>query len=78
MISPTKAIRKKCLDCCGQQQLEVKACSALDCPIWEFRLGLHPYTKKNRKNPFLHKKNFVGLENKQASEVIKIIQDHNK
>ena len=44
-MSPLQAIRKKCLDCAGDQYLEVKLCEAVACPLWPFRSGQHPYTK---------------------------------
>ena len=72
-ISPLRAIRKKCLDCCGEQFLDVKTCPVLVCSLWKFRLGLHPFTKKNRLNPFLEPNNFKGLENKPSSEVVDIV-----
>jgi len=72
-ISPLRVIRKKCLDCCGEQFLDVKTCPVLVCSLWKFRLGLHPFTKKNRLNPFLEPNNFKGLENKPSSEVVDIV-----
>jgi hypothetical protein len=74
-ITPLKAIRLKCLDCTGHQKNEIKACPSVDCPLWKFRLNIHPFTKKNLSNPFLEPNNFVGLENRTSSEVIKIIGD---
>lgn len=50
-ISPTKAIREKCLDCCGQQPSEVRLCEAVKCALWPFRSGQHPYTSARMKNP---------------------------
>jgi len=45
-ISPLKAIRLKCLDCsCGSSN-EVKLCSVVNCPLYPFREGHNPYTKK--------------------------------
>jgi hypothetical protein len=44
--SPVQAIRRKCLDCCGGQSAEVRLCEATGCPLWPFRAGSHPYTKK--------------------------------
>lgn len=41
--SPVKAIRAKCLDCCGGQRLEVKECPVKDCPLWAFRFGRNPF-----------------------------------
>lgn len=72
-ITPLKAIRQKCLDCCAFQINEVRVCPSVDCPLWKFRLGKHPFTKKNEKNPFLEPLFFAGLENRSSSEVIQII-----
>ena len=44
--NPVKAIRAKCLDCCGQQANEVKMCPAQDCHLYPFRLGKNPYRKR--------------------------------
>jgi hypothetical protein len=45
-MSPVEAIRRKCLDCSGQQPAEVKLCEAVTCPLWPFRASRHPYTRK--------------------------------
>lgn len=45
-ISPMQAIRRKCLDCSGEQLAEVKLCEAVTCPLWPFRAGRHPYTRR--------------------------------
>jgi hypothetical protein len=45
LVSPMQAIRRKCLDCCCGQIVEVKLCEAVACPLWPFRAGRHPYTK---------------------------------
>jgi hypothetical protein len=44
-LSPTEAIRRKCLDCCAGQIAEVRLCEAVSCSLWPFRAGRHPYTK---------------------------------
>lgn len=49
MLSPLKAIRAKCLDCCCQQVNEVKLCECTDCPIHPYRFGKHPKGAINRK-----------------------------
>lgn len=41
-LTPLKAIRKKCLDCCYGQFKEVKLCTAINCPLYEYRLGHRP------------------------------------
>ena len=44
-MSPMGAIRRKCLDCCCGQIIEVKLCEASAFPLWPFRARRHPYTK---------------------------------
>jgi hypothetical protein len=39
------AIRRRCLDCCGNQPAEVRRCEAVSCALWPFRSGMHPYTR---------------------------------
>lgn len=45
-ISPLKAIRLKCLDCCCGSSNEVKLCPIERCPLWPFREGHNPYIAK--------------------------------
>jgi hypothetical protein len=42
----TKAIRAKCLDCCVGNAAEVRRCTAVDCPLWLWRMGKHPWRGK--------------------------------
>ncbi|RLF96486.1 hypothetical protein DRN58_09665 [Thermococci archaeon] len=41
-ITPMKAIRKKCLECSGGQQKEIKFCNIYDCPLYPYRMGSYP------------------------------------
>lgn len=51
-MSPLKAIKAHCLDCCGGSRQEVKACEIADCPLHPFRLGKNPHRKGiGQKNP---------------------------
>jgi hypothetical protein len=42
-MSPTRAIRLHCLDCCAGSADEVHKCMALKCPSWPFRMGRSPW-----------------------------------
>jgi len=42
IVSPMKAIRYKCLDCCQFQFNEVKMCSDERCPLYPYRFGRQP------------------------------------
>lgn len=46
-MTPIKAIKAKCLDCCCGQREEVKLCPVEDCPLWTFRLGKNPNRSRN-------------------------------
>jgi len=44
ILTPIKAIRRKCLEC-SENAKEVKACAINDCPLHKFRLGTNPARK---------------------------------
>lgn len=46
-LTPMKAIRKKCLDCCCGQRLEVKLCTCKNCPLYVYRMGKRPRDDKS-------------------------------
>ena len=41
-MTPMKAIRAKCLDCCVYQPQEVRLCPCTECPLWAYRMGHNP------------------------------------
>lgn len=49
-MTPLKAIRAKCLDCCCGQWYEVKMCTVKGCPLYEYRFGHNPALRGKRKN----------------------------
>ena len=42
-VSPLRALRLKCLDCCNGSAQDVRLCTAIDCPSWPFRMGRNPW-----------------------------------
>lgn len=38
-LTRAKAIRLKCLDCCCNQQAEVRRCNIRECVLWRYRMG---------------------------------------
>lgn len=46
--TPMKAIRAKCLDCSCNQIVEVRECPVKKCPLWPYRMGMHPDTAEKR------------------------------
>ena len=45
-LTPIKAIRAKCLDCCCGQIVEVRLCPSEKCALWPYRMGHRPKTNK--------------------------------
>lgn len=41
-LTPVKAIRKKCLECCCGQMKEVRLCTVKNCPLYGYRDGHRP------------------------------------
>lgn len=46
-LTPIKAIRKKCLDCCCGQAREVRLCDVKTCALHAYRMGHRPKDDKN-------------------------------
>lgn len=45
-VSPLRALRLKCLDCCNESSQEVRLCTAVGCPSWPFRMAKNPWRRK--------------------------------
>ena len=41
-LTPIKAIRAKCLECCGGQTKEVRECVIKRCTLFPYRMGHRP------------------------------------
>lgn len=41
-LTPLRAIRAKCLDCCAGQVAEVRRCELENCPLFPYRFGKRP------------------------------------
>jgi hypothetical protein len=51
-LTPTKAIRAKCLDCMGGSSKEVRLCNIPECSLFPYRLGKNPArARKGRDGP---------------------------
>ena len=50
-MTPMKAIRAKCLDCCGGVCKMVRECTAPNCPLWPYRFGRRLKINFTPENP---------------------------
>lgn len=56
MLTPIKAIRAKCLDCCCGSAREVELCPIPDCSLYPYRFGKNPKLKgRTNKGSFSQK-----------------------
>ena len=42
MLTPIKAIRAKCLNCCCDHPSEVRNCTVKNCALYPYRMGHRP------------------------------------
>ncbi|MBQ3467299.1 MAG: hypothetical protein IJH21_03130 [Oscillospiraceae bacterium] len=45
-MTPLKAIRAHCVDCCGGSWKEARLCPASSCPLYPYRMGHNPNRKR--------------------------------
>lgn len=45
-LTPLKAIRSKCIECCCGQTKEIKLCNLSECPLFPYRMGKRPKVDK--------------------------------
>ena len=57
-LTPVKAMRAKCLNCCCGQPKEVRLCPISECPLYPYRFGKNP----NRKG--------IGFQPKKCQESV--------
>lgn len=71
-VSPLRALRLKCLDCCNGSAKEVRLCTAVDCPSWPFRMGKNPWRKPLSEEEFAERRaRFAGKIPASPSEAQK-------
>lgn len=65
-MSPLKALRLHCIDCCSGSMHEVKICAFKTCPAWPFRLGT---------NPWLERRKLTDEQRAAARERVELLND---
>lgn len=55
-ITPMRAIRAKCLECCAGQTTEVRLCTLKNCPLHPYRMGHRPKGEECTTERFVIKK----------------------
>jgi hypothetical protein len=43
-----QVIRAKCMDCCVEQEVELRKCVAITCANWPYRMGENPFRVKKQ------------------------------
>ena len=60
-MTPLRAIREKCLDCCAGLASEVKLCPCINCTLHPYRLGRNPALAGKGKISNLRPKKPTGV-----------------
>ncbi len=47
MLTPIKAIRAKCIECCCDSKSEVRLCPIKECALYPYRMGRRPKADKD-------------------------------
>lgn len=68
-LTPMRAIRKKCLDCCAYQPREVRLCTAVNCPLYSYRLGHKPSKDNNPINESNTEKDVATAAEKENASI---------
>ena len=66
-MTPLKAIREKCLDCCCYQPKEVKLCPITKCSLWEFRFG-HVKREMSEEAKQKARERMIALKSKEKNQ----------
>lgn len=69
MLTPIKAIRAKCLDCCCGQYKEVELCPCADCPLYPYRFGKNPNIKLTDEQRAARAAHFKKLPIQQVEKI---------
>lgn len=79
-LTPLKAIRRKCLDCCNGSRSEVRKCEDTDCSLFPYRFGHNPRRSGigNKRASFHGKDELSNVSEKENSEDDKLIEKKTK
>ena len=69
MLTPIKAIRVKCLDCCCGSAKEVELCPIPNCSLYPYRFGKNPNIKLSDEQRAKRAAHFKNKASQQAARV---------
>lgn len=73
-ITPLRAIRAKCLDCCCGSPAEVSDCPCVDCSLYQFRFGKNPNVKlsdeERERRSRMARENLAFTNNVRGAKVV--------
>lgn len=77
MLTPIKAIRTKCLDCCCGSAKEVELCPIPDCSLYPYRFGKNPNIKLSDEQKARRAAHFKNKASQQAAQSIDTSREGN-
>ena len=70
-----QVIRAKCLDCCCQQEVEVRKCVVVLCPNWPYRMNANPFRAARELTDEQREKSAAALARARAARTGSASQD---
>lgn len=74
-LTPMKAIRAKCLDCCCGSSKEVELCPALNCSLYPYRFGKNPNIKLSEEQKAKRAAHFKNKPRQQGAQSAEVTND---
>ncbi len=68
-LTPLKAIRAKCVDCCCGSYNEVKQCQSTACSLHPYRLGHNPYISLSEEERARRAENIKNRSSAQEKNI---------
>lgn len=68
MLTPIKAIRAKCMDCCCGSAKEVELCPIHDCSLYPYRFGKNPNIRLSDEQRAARAERFKNKPSQQAAQ----------
>jgi hypothetical protein len=79
ILTPVKAIRAKCIDCCGGVMYQVRECGCPNCSLYPYRMGKNPNRKRNAKQTVATQDLILSSEiaTRNGSNCIEVVGESN-
>ena len=69
VLTPIKAMRAKCIDCCCGQLKAVRLCPSTTCWLWPYRMGKRPPRESSTVTAIVSEAQETNQEQENGSKI---------